>query len=202
MRERKHNSDGRVARGERTREAIVDAHTALLREGVLVPTGQMLADRAGVSLRTVWLNFKDLEGLLTATTAHWMSVDTELRVPIDTALPLTERIAAYCRQRANRLDTLAPAARSAALGEPFSVALQASRRKHVRRGVADLEQAFGPELAAAGPGREVMLTGLFVATSWTAWALLRDDLGMDVEASTAVMVHTVTALLPVPSQQQ
>ncbi len=63
------HTDGRVARGERTREAIVAAHTALLREGVLKPTGQAIADRAGVSVRTLWANFKDFEALLKETTA-------------------------------------------------------------------------------------------------------------------------------------
>src|SRR5215212_2568003 len=114
------HSDGRIARGERTREAIVEAHAALLREGVLKPTAKAIAERAGISPRTLWINFKDLETLLEATTAYWLDADAALRTPVDASLPLDERIEHFCRQRGHRLELLAPAARSAVLGEPFS----------------------------------------------------------------------------------
>ena len=62
--------DGRVARGERTRRAIVDAHTELVSEGVLKPTAQSVADRAGVSIRALWSNFNDLESVEAVFKAH------------------------------------------------------------------------------------------------------------------------------------
>jgi TetR/AcrR family transcriptional regulator of autoinduction and epiphytic fitness len=190
-----HNTDGRIARGERTRQAIVEAHTALLREGVLKPTGKVIADRAGVSLRTLWLNFKDLEALLSATTTYWQLADLELRVDIDPALPLVDRIDSYCRQRAQRLEHLAPAARSAVLGEPFSPALVRSRAVHVARVESDIAQAFAPELEAASGDGDVLAKALFVAGSWPSWSSLRDDHGLGVAGATAVMRHTITRLL-------
>ncbi len=193
--ERRHNTDGRIARGERTREAIVEAHAALLREGVLKPTGKVIAERAGISLRTLWLNFKDLEALLDATTRYWLEADEALRRQIDPTQPLDRRIDAYCDQRVMRLEHLAPAARSAALGEPFSAALQASRQAHVDRSIADLEEAFGIELASVRGDRDTVLRALFIATSWPSWTTMRDDFGLDVEASTAVMHSSVTTLL-------
>jgi TetR/AcrR family transcriptional regulator of autoinduction and epiphytic fitness len=189
------HTDGRVARGARTREAVLAAHTALLREGVLKPTGKVLAERAGVSLRAVWLNFKDFEGLLEETAAYWLRSDAELRPEVDASLPLDARIDVFCAMRTARLENLAPAARSSVLGEPFSPALQRARRKHVRRVEDDVEAAFGPELDRAGDARDVLAKGLFVAASWPSWASLRDDLGLDVEQATAVMRHTVAALL-------
>lgn len=188
-------TDGRVARGRRTRQAVVDAHTALLREGVLKPTGQMLADRAGVSLRAVWLNFGDLEGLLEATTDYWRDADQALRRPIDPALSLPERIDAYCAQRAERLEHIAPGARSAALGEPFSAALQKSRRDHVARADEDIAMAFGPELEAAGVERETLRIAIFVAGGWPEWSSLRDDHGLDPAQAEAIMRFAVTRLL-------
>lgn len=195
MQPKRNNTDGRIARGERTREAIVAAHTEMLREGVLRPTGQMLADRAGVSLRTIWLNFKDIEGLLTATTAYWLDSDAQLRRQVDPSLPLAERIVLYCCQRRDRLEQMAPAARSAALGEPFSAALQVSRRRHVDRSMKDLAETFAPELAAIGPGQDVLLKALFVATSWAAWSTLRDDHGDDADAALDAMRFSLTKLL-------
>src|SRR4051794_41945586 len=56
--------DGRVARSARTKLAIVDALRSLHHDGDLRPTATRVADRAGVSLRTVWQHFDDLEALL------------------------------------------------------------------------------------------------------------------------------------------
>lgn len=193
--DRRHNTDGRIARGERTREAIVEAHAELLRSGVLKPTGKVIAERAGISLRTVWLNFKDLEALLRATTAYWLEADAELRRAVDPALPLSTRIDRYVDQRVRRLEHIAPAARSAVLGEPFSPALQDSRRAHVERSVTDLEEVFAAELGAAGAGRDALLKAMFLATSWPSWTTLRDDFGLDAKAATGVMRRSLTSLL-------
>lgn len=195
MSTRRSNTDGRVARGERTRDALVEAHAELLREGVLKPTGKALADRAGVSLRTLWLNFGDREGLLKATTAYWDSADKALYEPVDPTLPQADRIERYCAQRSIRLEQLAPAARSAILGEPFSEALSASRRLHVDRLESDIAAAFGPELEASGSQRSALATALFIASSSSAWATMRDDFSLDVDAATAVMKFTVQTLL-------
>ena len=192
---RPHNTDGRIARGERTREAIVEAHSSLLRDGVLRPTGKVIAERAGISLRTLWLNFKDLEALFVATTAYWQEADLALREEIDAGQSLPDRIDSYIRQRVRRLEHLAPAARSAALGEPFSAALARSRAVHVRRVSDDIDLAFGPELAAAGADRDALAKALFVAGSWPSWSSLRDDWQLDVPTATGVLRHTLTALL-------
>jgi len=193
--ERRRNTDGRIARGERTRDAILDAHTALLREGVLKPTGKLIAERAGISLRTLWLNVKDLEALMAASVGYWLGADADLRRAVDPSLPLDRRIEDYVAQRVSRLEHLAPAARSAALGEPFSPALQASRREHVRRVQHDVEEAFGPELAASGPRGEEVRHAVFVASSWPTWSTLRDDLDLDAAAASAVMRTSIERLL-------
>ncbi|MRJ75673.1 TetR/AcrR family transcriptional regulator [Aeromicrobium sp. SMF47] len=189
------HTDGRVARGQRTRDAIVEAHTALLREGVLKPTAKVIAERAGISVRTLWLNYKDTETLLGATTAYWLDADAALRTEISPDLPLDQRLEQYLDMRVRRLEHLDPAARSAALGEPFSRALQDSRRQHVDRVRDDLAHVFGPELAAAGERRGVLEAALFVASSWPTWSSLRHDLGLEVDAARAVMRESVARLL-------
>ena len=189
------HSDGRVARGERTREAIVEAHAGLLREGVLKPTAKVIAERAGVSLRALWLNFNDLETLLEATTAYWLEADIALHTPIDASLPLVERIDQFCGQRALRLEHLAPAARSAVLGEPFSPALAAARRELIGRLRRDLLETFPVELAAEGGVDGALCLGLMAAAGGTTWSFARDDLGRDVDEASAIMRHTFARLL-------
>lgn len=187
------STDGRVARGERTREAIVAAHTALLLEGELKPTAKVIAERAGVSVRTLWANFKDLEALLNETTAYWMAADDELRQPIDPTKPLDERISTFCAERARRLENIAPAARSAVLGEPFSPALQRSREAHVRRLRLEVETVFATEIAKDGVGD--LTFALMAASGWPSWQGLRDGYKLSPDQALAVMTRTIVALL-------
>ena len=51
--------DGRLLRSERSRQQIIDATQELVNEGVLVPTAQIVADRAEVGIRTVFRHFAD-----------------------------------------------------------------------------------------------------------------------------------------------
>ena len=53
--------DGRFRRSVRSRERILDALRELVSEGNLRPTGQQVAARASVSLRTVFRQFDDME---------------------------------------------------------------------------------------------------------------------------------------------
>ena len=55
--------DGRTLRGERTRSAIVEALIGLLHDGEERPTAKQIAQRAGVSVRSIFQHFDDLEGL-------------------------------------------------------------------------------------------------------------------------------------------
>jgi len=180
--------DGRVARGERTRRAIVDAHTELVSEGVLKPTAQSVADRAGVSIRALWSNFNDLESLLSASVQRWLELDLTWWTPVDPTLPLDERIVTFCARRAVRLENMAPAARSAALGEPFSVALRMSRRQHVERLLSDLEHTFSPELGPRDGAEPPGYRDLYAAASWPVWSVMIDDLGLPREEAVDAMI--------------
>ncbi len=170
------HQDGRIARRFRTRAAIVTAHTELVSEGVLRPTAQRVADRAGVSVRTIWTNFADLESLLRSTTERWMKLDAEIADPVDPDLRLAERIEQFCARQAERVEHLAPAARSSILGEPFSAALRDGRRTVSARLWKDLEHTFCPEL---GPRMEhgSIYDELYVIVAWPVWKMLTEDLG-------------------------
>ncbi|MEU5789818.1 TetR/AcrR family transcriptional regulator [Micromonospora purpureochromogenes] len=187
--------DGRSARAERTRTAIVDAHLALIDEGDLRPTGERIAERAGVSLRTLWTNFKDMETLFAATGRRVSERQESMVRPISPELPLTRRIGEFSTQRARMLEVLAPSARASALREPFSPQLRRNREGNIARVRGEIETVFGPELAHAGPGREQLLDALTVASTWSAWSMMRDAMGLDVEAARATLTRILGALL-------
>ncbi|SCF21404.1 TetR/AcrR family transcriptional regulator [Micromonospora mirobrigensis] len=187
--------DGRAARAQRSRAAIVEAHLALIDEGDLKPTGERIAERAGVSLRTLWANFKDMESLFAATGRLVAERQRALARPTAPELPLSRRIADFCAQRARMLEALAPSARASALREPFSPQLRRNREAGIGRVRAEIGQVFAPELAYAGPGREQLLDALTVASTWSAWSMMRDAMGLDVDAARATLARTVGALL-------
>lgn len=186
--------DGRTARAERTRRAVVDALLTLHEEGHLQPSAQQIAERAGVSLRALWKNFSDLETLYAAAGRRELERVFAITEAIDAALPLPERIERFVAQRARVLELLAPAARAAALREPFSPALQANRQRLVELARNEVAQVFARELAGHAE-RDLLVDALTAATTWASWALLRDQLRLDTKVSCAVMARTVTALL-------
>jgi hypothetical protein len=94
------------------------------------------------------------------------------------------------------LEILAPAARAAATREPFSPALRRNRALEIARVRDEITTLFAPELAVApSPGREVLQDALVMAATYGSWAVLRDQLSLDVDAACAVMTRTVAALL-------
>lgn len=191
--------DGRTARAMRTRRAVVDALLALLDEGVLRPSGERIAERAGVSLRALWTNFNDMETLYAAAGERLLERQRARFKPVDPTMPLAGRIEAFCRQRAQLLEFLAPAARSSQLREPFSDQLRRNRDHQYTIGRKELAQLFSAELDAAGGQSTVLLDALSMATTWPAWSALRDHFGLTVKGARAVMERTVTALLTTPA---
>jgi len=192
---RRENRDGRVARGERTRRSIVDAHAELLREGELRPTAKLVAERAGVSVRTLWLNFGDMEALMSATAAYWLDRDSDNWTPISPERPIAERIDDWCAQRAQRMEDLAPAAASALLVEPFSPSLTAARSEHWARLLRDLAFTFGPEIGPNSPEDSPLHLALLGISNSMTWQGFRRDQGLSVEQARQVMHHAFTALL-------
>jgi len=185
--------DGRTARAERTRAAIVDAHLALIGEGDLRPTGERIAERAGVSLRALWTNFKDMETLFEASGARVLAEYDAAFAPVPPDLPRTERVARYCRQRARLLQLISAPARAAAMREPFSPQLRRNRQKHIERLREEVDVLFARELAT--PGGATLRDAVIAASMWPAWSMLREGLSLSAAEAEAVMTRTITALL-------
>lgn len=187
--------DGRTARAVRTRRAIVDALLELIEEGDLRASPERIVERAGVSLRTLWTQFRDLEGLYAATNARLVQLQEERYQPLPLDAALTDRVVAFCDQRAQMLEIVAPAARAAQLRLPYSAQLRRNNAFHQARMREEIEQVFARELADAAAERDQLLWALQLVTGWPAWCLLRDDLLLDVPTAAGVMTRTVGALL-------
>jgi TetR/AcrR family transcriptional regulator of autoinduction and epiphytic fitness len=188
--------DGRTARSQRTRRAIVDALRALHADGDLRPTAPRVAERAGVSLRTVWQHFDDLESLFVEGGRRDVEIARAFVEDVDPSAPLPDRVRQVARQRARMFETVAPTWRAARLQEPFSPQIRANRDQLFELGRSHLRAAFSPELDRRPRGdRERVLDALHVVTSWPTWESLRTDLNLDPAAAQATVVRIVTALL-------
>src|SRR3954471_8996262 len=102
------SGDGRAARSVRTRRAIVDALRALHHEGDLRPTAPRVAERAGVSLRTVWQHFNDLETLLVEPGRRDYEIALRYVTPIHASGSLATRLRELVAQRGRMFEALAP----------------------------------------------------------------------------------------------
>src|SRR5262249_58385643 len=87
--------DGRLARGARARVAIVEALLALIERGDLRPSAARIAERAGVSLRSVFQHFNDVESLFAAAAERQAERLASLAGSVDDKGPLTRRVDAF-----------------------------------------------------------------------------------------------------------
>ncbi len=187
--------DGRTARSQRTRAAVVDALLALLNEGDLKPTAERIAERAGVSLRSLWTNFRDMESLFAAAGERLIEHELAEYRPIPTTLPLPRRVDEFCRQRARILELIKPVATAAAAREPFSAQLRRNRARELARVREEGCQLFTDEVAAAGAARERLVEALVVSSTFAVWSTLRGQLGLAPDEAAAVMTRMVNSLL-------
>jgi TetR/AcrR family transcriptional regulator, regulator of autoinduction and epiphytic fitness len=188
--------DGRTARAERTRQALVDALLALLYEGQLQPTAERIAQRAGVSERSLFQHFADREALYQAVAVEQYERIAPTLEPIDVSLPLAERIDAFVEQRARLLETVTPVWRAALLREPDSEVVSSWLQTTRSQKAAKLEDVFGAELEQLGQSeRGVVLAALVAASAWTFWEALRAHQRLSVDRSRAAMRETLAALL-------
>ncbi|MEV0897672.1 TetR/AcrR family transcriptional regulator [Actinoplanes sp. NPDC049802] len=183
--------DGRTARSERTRNAIIDAHLRLIGEGDMRPTADRVAKLAGVSLRALWSHFADMEALMTASGQRVLEQRDASYRPIPADLPLAERIEAFSEQRARLLEEIGPAARASALKEPFSAGLQRYRKLHTARVRDELTATFAREIG----NDEDLLNALTAVSLWPTWASWREGMELSVESARSALARTVSALI-------
>jgi AcrR family transcriptional regulator len=191
--------DGRLVRSARTRGAIVDAMRSLHQDGDLRPTASRVADRAGVSLRTVWQHFADLETLLVEAGRRDFEIASAYVVPIDARQPLSARVRQLAEQRCRLFEAVAPVWRAARLQEPFSPQMQRNRDRVVEAGREQLARVFAPELDALPVSRRrTTMNALQVATNWATWESLRIDQRLAAAEAQQVVNTLALKLLATP----
>ena len=165
-------------------------------EGDLRPTAPRVAERAGVSVRTVWQQFADMESLLVEADRVDIEILRSLIKRIDPDQPLATRIELFTRQRARVLEQMTPSWRAARLHGPFSAELRRSKDETLALAKAEVERVFAVELTALKvEEREQLLDGLHAVSLWSFYESLRTEVGLDPEQAAELLRTTATALL-------
>jgi AcrR family transcriptional regulator len=189
--------DGRTARRDRNREAVLDAALELFGEGVLTPSATEVADRSGVSLRSVYRYYEDLEQLLRASIARNVERNQHLfQLEGLGEGPLPERIERFVVARCRLYEELAGMVRAAVVRARTNEIL----REQVERQMAALrtqtEAMFAPELAAsAGDDRRELADALAMITGFEGLEVLRTGLGRTPEEARRTMASALGRLL-------
>jgi len=184
-------SDGRVRRAERSGQAIVDALLELVGKGILEPTAQQVATRAGVGIRTVFRRFSDMERLFAEMSARMQAEALPLLVGGRPSGDLAERARALVGRRVAFFERIAPYKRAANLKRWRSPFLRARHAELVRVLRADLVRRL-PELRQAP---EAFVDALDLATSFEAWDRLRTEQRLGRERAHAAVERMVLALV-------
>lgn len=192
-----HESDGRHARRERNRLAVVDAMLTLYASGNLDPSSDQIAERAGLSPRSLFRYFDDLDDLVRVAVArHHDRVAPAAALDTTTAAPLAERVERLVEQRLQLFDAIASVgvvARVRAPFQPLIAAELATAREFWREQV---RQLFAPELRALGkPKTAHVVAAVDVLTSYESVQLMRDDQQLSSAQIAAALVHSITALV-------
>jgi AcrR family transcriptional regulator len=192
----KPSADGRIARGQRTRSRVLDAVLALQDQGFLSPTARMVADRAGVGLRTVFAHFPDMETLCTAAAQRQLLRLADMVVPVDPAWPLEERIQVFCSSRVRILEKLLPVMTAGHLRDRESLQIADKRQLFIDAGDVAVSQAFAPELDALDPTRRARrLDALYIACGGPTWEALRYDRELSPKLAAQVVQDAVRQAL-------
>jgi AcrR family transcriptional regulator len=189
LRQRPYRMGARAQAAEATGQAITAAARALFAERpydeVSLP---VIAEHAGVTVQTVLRRFGSKEELFAAAAderSGQIRADREAAPPGD----VTHLVAHYERWGDEQAYLLAQEARVAAI----RAITDAGRRYH-RDWVT---RAYGPALATLPPAtRRRKLAQLTAVTDLATWRLLRRELGLSPDQTTAAIRELVDACLP------
>ena len=187
--------DRRTARGVRTRARLIQSMIGLIEDQVPNPTTRQVAHGAGVSVRSIFHHFDDIEDLFCRATEHQASRHRALVAIIPPNGPVAPRIRATSRQRRQHFEMLGPVLRVAYSRSQVSPALSRVLALHRRMLRHQLTVTFGPEIAARGQQARLVLEVVDLATGWQSWNALRFDSGRTATAAEQTMVFAVTTML-------
>lgn len=191
------HTDGRRLRAERNRDAVVQAVLSIVKEqaGGPFPGAADVARRAGVSERTVFRHFADLDTLFLAAAAHQRPLLAMYLAPVPDARELGERVVALVKLRAKLYEEIAPVRRVAGALAASHPVMAETLAEAYRDAHTQVTAVFAPELRRAGRSKAAVLDELDLVLSWASWETLRSRQGCSVTRARNLVAELATAAL-------
>ncbi|APA99200.1 TetR/AcrR family transcriptional regulator [Nocardia seriolae] len=193
MSESKGDSPRRRRNPEQTRKAIIEGLLAAVHDGEFDPTTRGIAERAGVSERSIFVHFPTRTALLTAAVDLQSEQVEALIADVDPGLPLAQRIDAVVRQ-GEAIFTLQREPRVLGLIESLRTPAVDTRMRLTDKRIRDaLARVFAPELDRAESARLLDLVDATVG--WPYRHHLMDRRGLSKRAASDAVRQALTAML-------
>jgi AcrR family transcriptional regulator len=189
--------DGRRLRSERTRQLIIEAYMALVRETGQMPTAVQIAERAGYSVRSIFERFPDLTSLRVAVTDYAIAEARAYGALRDLDADRLTRIRSQVEQRGRGCERWLPLWRVLSVDADTSPDLQQRIRMIRQLIVMRMEMMFRPELSMVTDDvrRKIMLA-LEALLDFESWARMRELYGLSFEEACGVWIRAIDRMLP------
>jgi AcrR family transcriptional regulator len=189
--------DGRRLRSARTKQLIIEAYLALLRDSPHIPTAATIAERAGYSVRSVFERFPDLHALRVAATDYAFTQGTAQAVARDFSGDRHARVKSHVETRSWICEQWLPLWRALNANQGDSNELK-SRINLIRQAILKrIELMYDPELSTLNETekRQTMIA-IESLIDFESWARMRDFGGMSIEEAREVWIKSIDLLLP------
>ncbi len=199
--------DGRIVRGLRTRQSLIQATLDLIQAGDVEPTSTAIATIAGVSSRALFQHFTSMADLYAA--AFDLAVDraSERGIPVDARAPLSSRIALLVSDRSELFEEWLPVWHFAERVRSVApaVGLGVAQLRRLLR--ARLAVWFANELENLDPAsHELVLDSLDLAFGLDSWMNMREQQRLSRVHASRTWRFTAEAIvlqaLTVPAQTE
>ena len=190
-------TDGRTARKDRNRNAVLDAVLELFAEGDLEPAAAAVAERSGISLRSVYRYYDDNSALMRAAIAHSLERNLPLfEIPDLGEGPLGARIDRLIDRRLVLHDHVAGIARAAVVRARTNDLVHAQLTRQLALLRRQNEQMFAPELDGLAPReRDELAAAIDLVISFNALETLRATRDFSDDQTRRILRRALRALL-------
>jgi TetR/AcrR family transcriptional regulator of autoinduction and epiphytic fitness len=189
--------DGRTARRDRNRIAVLDAVLELFSEGDLVPSPDDVARRSGVSLRSVYRYVADADDLIRSAIERNLEKVEPLFLIDDLGTgSFPHRLEVFLGARMRVYEAIAATARASRLAASRSEVIRSQLERGRRVMRAQLERQFAPELDRLdGEPRDAVLAAADALTQIETIDLYRHNRGLSSQQTREMLHVALRALL-------
>ncbi len=186
--------DGRTRRGRDSRERILGSTIELISRGNPHPTSGQIAERAGVSVGSLFYHYPHVEVVVETALSRTFQQHLGKIVPLPPKGPIGTRVKTICRQRALLFEELGPmlVAAHARASAPNIAALLTDLRSLLRE---QLARTLHPEISSRGASGPLLMEELLLASGWKSWEALRSDAGYPATTAEKIMIHNLLNVL-------